>query len=467
MRSDPSWPVVEELRKQYDVVQIPPGSLPTEELDSLLVALPSSLSQQEMDQLSSYIQAGNPTLLLVDPLPIVNIGLSPTERSGANMNPFMRSQQPPPKEKGDIRRFMSEIGVSWDSTQVVWDAYNPHPDLAELPQEVVFLGKGNENEETFSKKHKSSADLQELVLLYPGEITQAVDTQYEFEPLLRSGRVSGRISYYQMVQRNFLGVQLNRNLPHRPDEKDYVVAGHVKGPAQDSQSVEEGKQQKGDSDRAPQEGQDQTSEESGENVNVIVIADLDFISDQFFRIRERGPENLNFDNVTFFLNCIDILVGDESFVALRNKRVRHRTLRRVEEQTRNFVEQRIQEEQEAEAEAEKALADAQRRLDERVEEVRRRPDLDQQTKQIMARNLQEAENRRFEVLKANIEAEKEAKVQASKENMEAQILRIQGNIRIFAVLIPPIPVFALGVVIFVRRQRREREGAVAERRLRT
>ncbi len=467
MRSDPPWPVVEELRKQYDVVQIPPSSLSTERLDSLLVALPSSLSQQEMDQLSSYVQAGNPTLLLVDPLPIVNIGLSPTERSGANMNPFMRSQGPPPKEKGDIRRFMSDIGVSWDSTQVVWDSYNPHPDLAELPQEVVFLGKGNENEETFNEKHKSSADLQELVLLYPGEITQAADAQNEFEPLLRSGKVSGRLSYYQMVQRNFLGVQLNRNLSHRPDEKDYVVAAHVKGPAQDSQTAEEGEKPNGDSDGSPQEGKDQASEESVEQVNVIVIADVDFISDQFFRIRERGPENLNFDNVTFFLNCIDILVGDESFVALRSKRVRHRTLKRVEEQTRNFIERRIQEEQDAEAEAEKALADAQRRLDERVEEVRGRPDLDRQTKQIMARNLQEVENRRFEVLKANIEAEKEVKVQASKENMETQIRRIQGNIRVFAVLLPPIPVLALGVAIFVRRQRREREGAAAERRLRT
>ena len=163
---------------------------------------------------------------------------------------------------------------------------------------------------------------------------------------------------------------------------------------------------------------------------------------------------------------MDTLVGDESFVALRNRRRKHRTLARVESQTRNYIEQRAREEAEAEREADKNLADAQRRLDAKVAEVRDRDDLDAQTKQIMARNLEEIENRRLDVQKSNIDAAKESAIRASEERMETQIRLIQSSIRSAAVLLPPIPVFLLGVYIFIRRQQREREGAVQAHRLR-
>jgi ABC-2 type transport system permease protein len=456
MRSTPAWPVVDELKKQYEVVRLQPGGGIPDDLDGLLVVLPSSLPQQEMDSLSDAVLKGIPTLLLVDPLPVINIGLSPSEEPGGPQNPFMRNQQAPQTPKGDVAAFLAKLGVAWDSKRVVWDSYNPHPDLAHLPPEVVFVGEGNENPTAFSRDELATRALQELVLLYPGELQKAVDSKLDFIPLVESGKSSGDFQYAQLVQRSFFGTQLNQSLPHNPAGTDYVFAAEVKGTASPGEVSTPG--DSGEAEKA--------ETKSSRPVHLIVVADVDFISDQFFQIRARGPQNLNFDNVTFFLNCIDVLAGDDSFIALRGKRVRHRTLERVEARTKSFLDQRVAEEQQAEKEADAALADAQKRLDERVDEIQQRPDLDARTKQIMARNLQESESRKFEVLKANIEAEKAAKIHASREDTEEQIRGIQNGIRTYAVLLPPIPVFLIGVWIFFRRQQREREAASAARRLR-
>jgi hypothetical protein len=54
----------------------------------------------------------------------------------------------------------------------------------------------------------------------------------------------------------------------------------------------------------------------------------------------------------------------------------------------------------------------------------------------------------------------------ARETMESQIRRIRTRIRALAVLVPPLPVLLMGVVLFVRRARRERESARAAGRLR-
>ena len=450
MQTLPAWQVVDELKKQYEVVRISPTSPITEKLDGLVVPMPSTLPQEQMDNLIEYIETGVPTLLLVDPLPAVNLGISPSEKAGANRNPFMQ-QGPPPKPKGNIQEFMKRLGVNWNYRQIVWDAYNPHPDFANIPPEIVFVGRGNENPESFNNEHSATRSLQELVFIFPGYLNKASQATVDFMPLVKSGFVSGVQPYNRLVRRSFFGAQLvTRGLPHYPNSADYTLAAAVF--------------QRGETavDTLGTNGDSQVK-----TINAIIIADLDFISEQFFEIRKQGLGNLEFDNVHFFLNCMDALVGDETFIALRSRRVKHRTLTSVEKKIQEYIERRAREEQQAESEAQLALTDAQRRLDEKVQEVEQRTDLDAQTKQIMAENIRRVEQHRFDAMKAKIEAEKEAKIAASKERMEAQIRAIQNGIKTFAVVLPPIPVLVVGVIIFIRRRRREAEGAAAVRRLRS
>ena len=702
----PQWSVVNELRKQYEVVEVNAEFPIPDDIDAILVALPSSMQTDQMTNVAAYIRRGKPAMLLVDPLPAVNPTLSPTEWVGDG-NPFTYPPgQARPGPRGNVRQWVRDLGLDWEPTRIIWDGYNPHPDLSYMPSEVVFLGAGNENPETFTGDVDMVKDLQELVFLYPGFLRPRTDAEadpeVQFEPLLRTGAVSGNSGYFTLVQQSFFGPSINPSPVRQQDAEEYVVAARVTRagppavadpaepvevevdaaedvtdeeaaeiedqpegeetealsgggepaiePESDEASVAPGAatetadteaavedsgpdgetaepevsapaetptespaadpsvEVSGPEESAPEEEQtpaaedepesedaelaqgldpqvaeepeseavsseaaeepsqldqseppvpggpestasdENTSTEAGTEtdasesaaeespsavaesaertepavdepteadsdpattieaetepspatlapeaaelpepadldvddeasdplspwetegpLNLVVVADLDFISEQFFQIREVAPGNLNFDNVTFFLNAMDSLLEDDSFVGLRSRRARHRTLERVEAQTAEFVEQRTLDEQGAEAEAEQALTDAQNRLNERVAEVQNRTDIDAQAKQIMARNLEEVENRRLSVLSANIETEKETKVRASLERMETQVRRIQSTIKTFAILLPPVPVFALGVVIFVRRQQRERDGAAAARRLR-
>ena len=443
-RNSPPWSIVQELRKQYDVVQISAEQPITQELDGLFVPLPSTLSQKEMDNLQRYMLEGHPTLLLVDPLPMVDISLSPLLPSDFQGNPFQQQQGPKPEPKGNIAALLDALGVTWNPSQVVWDNYNPHPELAALQPEIVFVGEGNQSSEAFSRTNIVSSGLQEVVALYAGYLFKSMNSPYAFEPLLRTGRVSGVLQFQQLVQQSFMGLSLARNPRRTAGGESYILAAAVNGMGISGDTT---------SGRAP-------------SVNAIVIADVDLISEQFFQFRQRGVEQLNFDNVTFVLNCMDVLAGDSSFIELRKKRVRHRTLELVEDRTRSFVEQRMADEKEAEQEAQQALSEAQLRLNMKVNEVQSRTDLDAQTKQIMMQNLQEVENRRFEVVKESIESQKEARVAASKERMESQIRGIQSGIKTAAVLLPPIPAFIFGIFVFFRRRRRELEGAAAARRTR-
>ena len=697
----PQWSVVTELRKQYDVVEISPEQPITQDVDALLVPLPSSLQTDEQGFVADYIRSGKPALILVDPLPAVNPTLSPTEWVGDG-NPFTYPPgQPRPGPRGNVRQWLMDLGVAWEPTRVLWDSYNPHPELAHMPEDVVFLGPGNENPDTFNAGSPMTAQLQELVFLFAGSLDAVEDARYEFEPLLRSGMASGSNGYFSLVRSTFFGPQVNPNPPRQPDPDDHVIAARVRFaggapadarggegesaeaeaggaeeaadpegaataaedagsgeagseaaeagepepqdagataaasaqaegadaavaagedeaasdesdqetvPAAESESGQRGAEAAGESDpgqtaapaaeqpsprdasEAPEppaagnepaesgeaaaagEGEPEsaspgaaaepavppqaaepappaaTAEPAGEPdqagavvpegaaegeaqaegepaaeaetagateaevvaqadgeaateaeavaeadspaeaaaeagspaaanaeedapepagpVDVIVIADLDFISEQFFAIRQQAPGGLTFDNVTFFLNAMDTLLEDDSFIDLRSRRARHRTLERVEARTAEFIAQRTADEQAAEAEAEQALTDAQARLNDRVAELQARTDIDAQTKQIMVRNLEEVENRRLEVLSTNINTDKDVKIQAGREEMEAQIRQIQTSIKTFAILLPPVPVMVLGAWVFVRRQRREREGAAAARRLR-
>ncbi len=456
----PEWSVVTELKKQYEVSSVSADTPITAELDALIVAQPSSLTQPQIDNLTAYIKKGGPALLFLDPLP-VDPQIQQTAPEMPKMppgGPFGGGAQPEPK--GNLRPLLELIGLDWPTTEIVWNPYNPHPQLAMLEPEVVFVGKGSGAEGAFNPEQIASSGLQEMVMLFPGMLRpRSGGSGPEFVPLLRTNDAGGTVSWSDAVQQSFLGMSgINPRRRHIPTDTSYTLAARLSGTA----AVDKDKDKdaaKDDAKKDQAKKDEPRKDDKPATIKVIAIADLDLISEQFFELRRQKIGNLDFDNVTFVLNCVDVLAGDESFVTLRKKRTQHRTLLTLEAQTKNFNEELQRQTKSAEDAAKDKLDQAQKAFDKQVDQVKSRTDLDERTKEIMLANLQDVAQRRLEVEKAKIEDEKQIKIRDAKAVSEEKTRSIENRVRYMAALIPPLPSLILGLLVFGTRLRRENLGA--------
>jgi len=450
----PEWSIVTELRKQYEVSSVSADSPISDDLGVLLVAQPSSLTQPQIDNLTEYVKKGGPTLLLLDPFPVDNPQIAPEVPKMPPGGPFGGGT--PPEPKGDLGPLLDLIGLDWPSTQIVWNSYNPHPQLAELPPEIVFIGRGSGQSDAFNPNEAATSGLQEIVALFPGLLrSKGGGAGPEFTPLLKTSDSGGLISWTETAEQGFMGISgINPRRRHIPDELPHTIAARLKGAPQADEASQAEDEEKDEGEK---------TDEKPAEINVIAIADLDVISEQFFELRRRKIENLDFDNVTFVLNCVDVLAGDESFITLRKKRPKHRTLVAIEAQTKSFLEELQRQTKLAEEAAREKLDDAQKAFDKQVDQVRERTDLDERTKEIMLVNLQEVAQRRLDVEKQKIEDEKLNQIREGKAESELKTRAIENQVRYLAAALPPLPPLMLAIVVFAIRLRRENLGANPKR----
>ena len=458
----PEWSIVTELKKQYDVSSVSPDTPIASELDVLLVAQPSSLSQKQIDNLTDYVRNGGATLLFLDPFPFDNPSLSPEVPKQAPGGPFGGGQ--PPEPKGNLRELLDLCGIDWPSTEIVWNAYNPHPKLADLQStpEIVFVGKGSGARDAFNEEQSASASLQEIVALFPGLLrSKSVGSGLEFIPLLQTGPTGGTIAWNDVVQQGFMGISgINPRRRHIPTGRNYTLAALVTGklPADASKDAKKDVEKK-DAEKK----KDEKPAATAGKINVIAIADLDFIGEQFFELRRRKIEDLEFDNVPFVLNCVDVLSGDESFVRLRRKRPVHRRLEALEARAKEFDKVLAEKTKQAEDLATDELDGAQKDFQKQVDAVQSHAEWDERTKEIQLANIQRVAQRRLDVAKQTVEDKKLAEIREAKAESEVQIRGIRNVVRFAAMSIPPLPPLILGLFVWIRRRTLENVGANPKR----
>ncbi|MGQ0626772.1 MAG: Gldg family protein, partial [Phycisphaerales bacterium] len=353
-------------------------------------------------------------------------------------NPMARGQ--PPEPKGDMTSLNEALGAKISGDAIVWDANNPHPLLIETPPEIVWVSRldyraskpGEALLPAFNDADPVAGGLQEVVVLFGGRV-ETVERKAAkdvpaaqppaFTALLRSGPTSGQMPYSQLTVRTMFGPQLNPNRRPSRTGTQQTIAARLSG---------------------------------GEgNINAIIVGDLDMISETFFNIREQGNIELEFDNVTFVLNAVDSLAGDESLLELRKRRRAFRTLERVERQRAELMQTTLDTVANAERAAKTEQDQAQARFDARIKEIEDKKDLDENTKAIMIDSVRQAEQRKLAAQTTAIEDRKRQTIEDARLATRSDIEHTQLTIRLGAVALPPIPALAIGAIVFLRRRARE------------
>ncbi len=452
MTPDSEWAIITELKKQYDVSSIAPDAAIPTDLAVLIVAQPSSLTQRQMAHLTRYIRAGRPTLLLCDPLPVTAISENPDliprePRRG----PGAAFGQPPPEPKGNLKPLMTMLGVVWPDDEIAWNGYNPHKKYL-VGKQNIFIGQ--DSTPTAFGRDPSTAGLQEILLPYPGVLYSLAGAGTKMKALLSTDDLGGTIAYDQMIRMGQFGPSFNPDPPYRQNAEPMTIAARVTGPLPPEATVETGK------DGKP------FAKTDAAQADVILIADMDFIGNEMLALRLKPTEafdELDFDNTTFMLNCVDSLAGDETFLPLRGRRSKHRTLKRVEEQSRQYVVKAEKNEQAADEARKTELAAAQERLDKQVKEVEANKELDDRAREASLQYRQTVEKRRLAVAKAEIEDRRSKTIEEIRATRVLSIQQIQNGIRVQALFLPPLPVLILGAFVFFLRFSKENRGAPSGR----
>lgn len=481
------WEIVRELEKQYKVVAVNPSQRiladesPAEKKDAdessddrkdsgdaaeegaenaeekksaegfdvLLAVMPSSLTQPQMANLVEYVKAGKPTLIFDDPCPFVfqnqsGLAMAPRLPKPGGGGGMFGGGSPPPEQKadgGEATSLMSLLNVKWDNGQITYDRSNPHNEFGTLPPEYVFVSRTGNQESPFSSESSVSKDLQDLVLLYPGTIIdRAGRKEQQFIPLLRTSKESGLLDWDDYTSPSFSpfsmspSVEVKPNPRRRDDNNSHVIAAMIRNESKDNP------------------------------LNVIFCSDIDMITDWFFLERNRGMLGVKFDNVTFVLNAVDALAGDETFIPLRSRRASLRTLRFVEDQTSSMRKQLNKEEKDAQDQMDEQLKKAEEELRAEIAKIEENTTLDARSKDVQLRQKEQELNRKLELQKEQLERQLNARVRKSGLEMKREIRRVENTVKIVACILPAILPICFGMLFLGLRNLAEQQSINPNRR---
>lgn len=325
----PPWTFIEQLRRQYEVRQVPADVNEIKDVDILLVIHPKNLPDQTLFAIDQFVLKGGRTIVCVDPYCFAD-GL---DRMAIQMGT-------PPTNNSDLNVLLRTWGLEMPENTFAGDKNLALPATVtenQRPERIIgYLGL---TRGCFNADNVIAAKLNQVIICFAGvlkEVDKAdqkeEDAQLRRTPLIMTtgkGNTFSISSPYEIMilQPSMLMSKFVEG--DKPVAMGYLVTGRFKSSFPDGVEieVESGEDKSSNEKQSKDPNEDKKIKrrltglkEATEDCAVVVFADVDFISDKFaYQESFFGSKIVVGDNSALLLNAIDDLSGSSDLVSIRSR----------------------------------------------------------------------------------------------------------------------------------------------------
>ena len=317
------WAIAHTLNTNFKVINLPQSidDLPAN-IQVMMVVHPRPLSARMQYELEQFLFRGGRMVLLVDPRAESDRSVGPNDISTSTAS---------------LPLLFAQWGIEVPSDQITGDrsmASRVNAGTAQRPIPADYLAWLSVTPDFMRQGDPVTSSLPEINIASAGFILRKDDAPLRLEPLIFSSTNSAPIDVNDVrgVRPDIVGILKN----FKADARSYVMAARLSGELQtafpDGPPERLIKKSAADLQQKPDRAQ---LMKSNDPVNLIVVADSDFIEDRFWirtqNFYGREVPRPFASNADFVVNAISNLAGSDELIRLRSRGVAQRPFKRVNE----------------------------------------------------------------------------------------------------------------------------------------
>ena len=312
------WAIVNQL-KQFFEVRIQ-GLTPkiSDDVDLVMLIHPFGLSDTSKYMIDQYVLRGGKAIIFVDP----------HAEEGGRSN---RARRLPSGLGSDLPELFKAWGLKFDRDKVLGDLkagqrVQAGVDSFGRPIITRYVAWTSYGPDNLNKEDVTLAQLKLVNFGTPGFIEVEKNAKTTVTPLITSTKSSGPFDA-TMVRQNPQPAEILKAF--KPTNKSYVIAARITGNTNSAYPDGPPKGDAKDKKKASTDNKKQQAKPkphlkaSTKPINVIVVADTDFIADLFWlRTQDLFGQTVtvpNANNGDFVVNAADNLAGSSSLISLRSR----------------------------------------------------------------------------------------------------------------------------------------------------